>query len=70
MLSIAGSDIFTASYNDEARPDGSNTAVKASAALFSAATLAITGSEYLEPAEIVHVGKKIFLELEDPDRDI
>lgn len=70
VLSIAGSDIFTASYNDEARPDGSNTAVKASAALFSAATLAITGSEYLEPAEIVHVGKKIFLELEDPDRDI
>ena len=45
VLSIAGSDTFTASYNDEARPDGSNTAVKASAALFSAATPAITGSE-------------------------
>ncbi|MFK7908961.1 MAG: tetratricopeptide repeat protein [Akkermansiaceae bacterium] len=69
VLSVVGTDTFTANYNDAARPDGSNTTLKASAALFSAATLAITDTEYLEPAEIVHVGKKIFLRLEDPDRD-
>ena len=66
VLSVIGTDTFTASYADQS----SNASLKASAALFSAATLRITDQEYLEPAEIAHVGKKIFLRLEDPDRDI
>ena len=70
VLRVIGSDSFTAHYDDSTRPDDSTTSLKASAALFSAATLEITDQEYLEPAEIVHVGKKIFLRLEDPDRDI
>ena len=70
VLSVIGSDTFTARYADDSRPDGAQTSLKASAALFSAATLQITDQEYLEPAEIAHVGKKIFLRLEDPDRDI
>jgi TolA-binding protein len=70
VLSVIGTDTFTAHYDDSTRPDGSTTSLKASAALFSAATLQITDQEYLEPAEIAHVGKKIFLRLEDPDRDI
>ena len=70
VLSVIGSDTFTARYDDADRPDGLAASLKASAALFSAATLAITDSEYLETVEIAHVGKKIFLSLEDPDRDI
>jgi TolA-binding protein len=66
VLSVIGTDTFTASYVDQSLDASRN----ASASLFSAATLQITDQEYLEPAEIVHVGKKIFLRLEDPDRDI
>ncbi|MGC6467108.1 MAG: tetratricopeptide repeat protein [Akkermansiaceae bacterium] len=70
VLSVIGTDTFTASYQDNSRPDGRETSPKASAKMASAATLEITDEEYLEAAEIAHVGKKIFLVLEDPDRDI
>ena len=66
VLSVIGTDTFSASYTDQS----SSVSRKASAALFSAATLQITDQEYLEPAGIANVGKKIFLRLEDPDRDI
>ncbi|MGD1979210.1 MAG: tetratricopeptide repeat protein, partial [Akkermansiaceae bacterium] len=69
VLNVIGSDTLTAKYADKYRPDGSTAELPANAALFSAATLAITDEEYLEPAELVHVGKKIFLRLEDPDLD-
>ncbi|MEN8783588.1 MAG: tetratricopeptide repeat protein [Akkermansiaceae bacterium] len=70
VLSVIGSDQFTASYQDASRPDGSEASLQAAAKLFSAASLQITDEEYLEPAEIAHVGKKIFLRLADPDLDI
>lgn len=69
VLNVVGTDTLTATYADKDRPDGSTVDLPARAALFSAATLAITDEEYLEPAELVHVGKKIFLRLEDPDLD-
>ena len=37
----------------------------ATAALFSAAKLAITDPEYLETATLAYLGKKIFVRLED-----
>ena len=70
VLNVIGSDTFTANYQDASRPDGNTNSLSAKASLFSAATLEITDEEYQEPAEIAHVGKKIFLILEDPDRDI
>jgi TolA-binding protein len=72
VLSVIGTDTFTARYEDAPLllGYGSNTSITASAALFSAATLQITDPEYLETAEIAHVGKKIFVRLEDPDLDI
>ncbi len=69
VLNVVGTDTLTARYTDSSRPDGSQATLPAEAALFSAATLAITDEEYLESAELVHVGKKIFLRLEDPDLD-
>jgi TolA-binding protein len=66
VLNVIGTDTFTASYHDLS---GSATPLDAKAALFSAASLRITDPEYLEEAEIAHVGKKLFLLLDDPDRD-
>ena len=70
VLNTLGNDTFTARYEDQSRPDGTPAPLEATAALASAASLEITDEEYLEPAELVHVGKKLFLRLADPDRDI
>lgn len=70
VLNVTGSDTFTARYDDQTRPAGTATALEAKAALFSAAALRITDSEYLEDVEIAHVGKKLFLWMDDPDRDV
>jgi TolA-binding protein len=66
VLNSLGNDIFTARYQDVSR----QTKLEAKASLASAAKLHITDSEYLEDAEIVYVGTKIYLLLEDPDLDI
>ena len=66
VLNALGNDIFTASYRDESR--GADLTSKAS--LSSAATLRITDTDYVEDAEIAHVGTKIYLLLEDPDLDV
>ena len=70
VLSVVGTDQFTAIYQDTSRPDDSKITLNAAAKLFSAASLEITNQEYLEPAEIAYVGKKLFLRLSDPDLDI
>jgi TolA-binding protein len=70
VLNIVGTDTFTARYEDAARPDAGAAQLEAKAALFSAAALRITDSEYQENAAIAHVGKKIFLLLDDPDGDL
>ena len=70
VLNVIGSDTFTASYNDAARSTGDPTGLTAKATLFSAGNLRITDEEYIEDAEIAHVGQKLYLILTDPDRDI
>jgi TolA-binding protein len=65
-LIARGNDILTASYRDESR----DADLTSKASLSSAATLRITNSDYVEDAEIAHVGTKIYLLLEDPDLDI
>lgn len=70
VLNTLGNDTFTASYNDTSRPDGTTPTLQANATMASAATLRLTDEEYLEPAELAHVGKKLFLVLSDPDRDL
>ena len=70
VLNVVGTDQFTAIYQDTSRPDDSKITLNAAAKLFSAASLEITNEEYLEPAEIAYVGKKLFLRLSDPDLDI
>ena len=70
VLNINGKDQFTASYKDMSRPDGDSPTLETKATLRTAATLRITDEQYQEDAEIAHVGKKLYLLLEDPDLDI
>ena len=70
VLNVTGADTLTATYQDVSRPDGTGAALEAKATLRSAATLRITDSGYAEDVEIGYVGKKLFLLLEDPDRDV
>ena len=66
VLNVLGNSVFTASYVDGSRDQ----ILESKASLASAATLSITDEEYLEDAEIAHVGTKIYLSLQDPDLDI
>ncbi|MFK7850043.1 MAG: tetratricopeptide repeat protein [Akkermansiaceae bacterium] len=66
VLNTLGNGTFTATYLDESASE--SRASKAS--LATAATLAITESEYLEPIEIARVGTKLYISLQDPDLDI
>lgn len=70
VLNVNGQDKFVARYEDARRPAGEATNRLAHAELASAASLRLTDEEYQEDAEIAHVGKKIYLWLEDPDLDI
>ena len=66
VLNMTGDSIFTAAYVDES----SGQTLESEASLASAAMLRITDEEYLENAEIAHVGTKLYLLLEDPDLDL
>lgn len=70
VLNVNGKDQFTASYSDTSRPDGESSSLQSKAALHTAATLRITDEQYQEDAELLYVGKKLYLLLEDPDLDI
>ena len=66
VLNVSGNSVFTAAYTDES----GDQSLTSKASLASAAKLRITDEEYLEDAEIAHVGTKLYLLLEDPDLDI
>ncbi|MFM7180736.1 MAG: tetratricopeptide repeat protein [Verrucomicrobiales bacterium] len=70
VLNVTGADTLTASYQDVSRPDGKEATLDAKATLRSAATLRITDSGYAEDVDTGYVGKKLFILLEDPDRDL
>ncbi len=70
VLNVSGQDKFVARYQDERRPQGEAAERVAHAQLATAATLRLTDEEYQADAELAHVGKKIYLWLEDPDLDI
>jgi len=66
VLNMAGDSVFAAAYIDSSRGQ----TLESKASLASAAKLRITDEEYLEDAEIAHVGTKLYLLLDDPDLDI
>jgi TolA-binding protein len=66
ILNMSGDSVFTASYVDSS----SGKTIESKASVASSAKLRITNEEYLEDAEIAHVGTKLYLLLADPDLDI
>ena len=71
VLNVTGNDTVTARYEDQRRgPTAPPPRSKRKPRSSPPPRLRITDPEYLEDAEIAHVGKKLFLLLDDPDLDI
>ncbi len=69
VLNLSGKDTVTAAYNDKLRPDGMPARLSAQGKLVSNGRLKITDREYKEPVDHLHVGERIYLSVQDPDRD-
>ena len=69
VLNLTGKDTVAAAYNDALHPDGTNRLVKSTGRLRTNGRLMISDAEYEDPLEMVHVGEKLFLRVDDPDRD-
>ncbi|MEE2947231.1 MAG: tetratricopeptide repeat protein [Verrucomicrobiota bacterium] len=70
VLNLMGGELAKATYRDERRPDGSTVVSDATGTLISDGTLHITDSQYEEPIELLHVGERLFLIVEDRDQDV
>ena len=69
VINVSGKDVISAVYNDERRPEGKPEKLTARGRLLVDGALEITNREYDEPIEQLHVGEKLFLRIDDPDRD-
>lgn len=70
VLNLSGKDVAEAIYEDAARPDGGSVNLGAKGRLITDGTLAITDHDFEMPAELLHVGEKLYLIVNDPDMDV
>jgi len=71
VVNLSGAEIVNAAYEDVERPDEANgTILSSKGKMVADGSLAITGPEYEESAELLYVGEKLFLRVIDPDRDV
>jgi len=70
VLNLSGADVATSSYRDELVPDGNGTLRFAKGKMIADGEIVITDPEYMEPAELLYVGEKVYLRVIDPDRDV
>ena len=70
VLNLMGGELVGATYRDEHRLSGPAANLVALGTLVSDATPLITDSQYEETVESLHVGERLFLIVEDSDRDI
>ncbi|MFN0196653.1 MAG: tetratricopeptide repeat protein [Planctomycetaceae bacterium] len=70
VLNLTGKDRIAALYKDALRPNGKAQNLSAQARLVTTGKLACTDREYEKPVTQLHVGEKLFLRVEDADRDI
>jgi len=68
VLNVTGKDLITATYQDELRPGGS-TDLDAQGRLITNGVLRVTDRDYNKPVSQLHVGEKMFLLVQDADRD-
>lgn len=69
VLNVSGKDTITANYRDARRPSGKGESLKAAGRLVTQGVLTATDREYEKPIELLHVGEKLYLIVEDPDQD-
>ncbi|HTN76222.1 MAG TPA: tetratricopeptide repeat protein, partial [Pirellulaceae bacterium] len=69
VLNITGKDIVTATYNDKLRPQGAAVDLAAKGRLVTAGELAVTDRDYEKPVTQLHVGERLYLLVNDADRD-
>jgi len=70
VLNLTGKDRISALYNDALRPDEKAKILSAQARLVTNGKLACTDREYEKSVTQLHVGEKLFLRVEDADRDV
>ena len=70
VLNLTGEDTISLRYKDEITTTGETPVIQHSARLVSTGNLHITDREYEEDVELLHVGEKIFLKVNDPDQDV
>ena len=70
VLNLTGKDRIAAQYNDAFRPKEKAKALLAQARLVTNGKLACTDREYEKPVTQLHVGEKLFLRVDDADRDV
>ena len=70
VLNVNGKDTVTARYPDERRPSGEASVSEAQAVFRSAGSLAVLDENYDLPIGEVFLGKRLYLQIEDPDLDI
>ncbi|MDE0575597.1 MAG: tetratricopeptide repeat protein [Opitutales bacterium] len=71
VVNLSGADLVTAAYEDVDRPDETNgTILSSKGKMVADGSLAITGPEYEDSAELLYVGEKLYLRVIDPDRDV
>ncbi|MFZ9936936.1 MAG: tetratricopeptide repeat protein [Luteolibacter sp.] len=70
VLNVAGNDQVTARYADERRPSGEPARLEAAAVFRTAGTLAVLDENYELPATELFLGKRLHIQIEDPDLDI
>jgi TolA-binding protein len=69
VLNVSGKDVIASVYKDERRIDGKPQDLTARGRLLVDGSLEITNREYDEAITQLHVGEKLFLRIDDPDRD-
>ena len=69
VFNVAGSDTIVTRYRDAETPSGEAAELTDLGRLRSNAKLLVTDSDYENEVEALQVGERMFLRLEDPDRD-
>ena len=70
VLNVNGKSRLNARYEDAIRPGGGSLELAATGRLVTDGTLAVTEEDYKESLEMLHVGEKLFVVINDPDLDI
>ncbi|MFT5495653.1 MAG: TolA-binding protein [Kiritimatiellia bacterium] len=70
VMNLTGKDIVKADYADAWTPAGMTNNLLGRARLITDGALMITNHGYEEPVELLHVGEKLFVLVNDPDMDL